>query len=213
MIYFVKRIVVFCSVLALLLCCGCAKAEESCSSEDNSYTRPMYTIDEDFTMTVNYMTLEECLAASTDIVYATYTGKTSEVSEYAPFEDGISCDESYLIFEPQEQLKGELIELGIKMTTVEWDIPVFKSSEGVIARFTSNASQYKEGETYLLVLKKYEFENGEVCYNPMRGIVIPTDGSKPQMYDTTLIEWHSDGFEEGDNLEEYIKDFIKNNAE
>ena len=118
----------------------------------------------------------------------------------------------YLHFKLQEQLKGEPIDLEIKMTTVDWKIPVFKSY-GVIARFTSDASQYKEGETYLLVLKKYEFENGDVCYNPMRGIIIPTDGSKPQMYGTTLIECHSDGFEKGDNLEEYIRKFLNNNAE
>ena len=208
-----KRIISALIILVTLLSLsGCAKTVDSSSSEDKKYPNAMHTVDKDFTMTVNYMTLEECLNASTDIVYATYTGKTSEVTELAPFEEGIECGEKYLHFKLQEQLKGEPIDLEIKMTTVDWKIPVFKSY-GVIARFTSDASQYKEGETYLLVLKKYEFENGDVCYSPMRGIIIPTDGSKPQIYDTTLIEWHSDGFEEGDNIEEYIKEFIRNNAE
>ncbi len=201
--------------LSLIFICGCAKTDLSDKSGDptcDSSVRNNSGHIEYNEYTVKYITLEECLVNATDIVYAKYTGQTADVTEPAPFAERIECGDIYLLFEPQTQLMGDPIIGKIKLTTINCDVLAVNST-GVVTRFTSNASQYKEGETYLLVLKKYEFENGDVCYSPMRGIIIPTDGSKPQIYNTTLIEWYSDGFEEGDNLEEYIKDFIKNNAE
>lgn len=168
-----------------------------------------------------YKTLEEYLLEADGIVYATYTGKYEVVYIHSEFEENIfkkpdpcCCHggEKYLLMADPQSKEDSIFKVCVDTTkTAIYD----KNGEPIDGLFSYQFHNYWEkGKTYILLVKELDTgeNDGVKRYTMISDAVIPVDGGEATLYSES-IENHSTGYNGEGSIEEYIKEFLKNNAE
>lgn len=144
---------------------------------------------------VKYMSFEDTLATATDIMVATYTGRTERHGIYYDLE-----------FIPVKQIKGTAVDGNIHVRICEQSVSVVDRDIGYVV----SPSRYETGANYVLVLEKFiSVYNLYDLYLPLNNILIES-GEKPTMYNDSFVGDFSASRIEGKSsteILEYIEDF------
>lgn len=200
-----KTISVFIVLFSLLNLCGCKKLGMPCVCGNEEFVRATYSYSD-----LKYKTLEEYLIEAEEIVYATYTGESEEFSIHKPKESCLYRDtEEYLIFE-YPKIKGDSV---FKVRVINCPIGIENDKHEAIEELTSNQfrNKWERGKTYILLLEKYETgeDDGIERFSMISDAVIPVDGGEATLY-SEPIEKHSIGYTGEGDIDEYIREFLKN---
>lgn len=145
---------------------------------------------------VKYMSFEDTLATATDIMVATYTGRTERHGIYYDLE-----------FIPVKQIKGTAVDGNIRVRICEQSVSVVDMD----IEYVESPSRYVTGANYVLVLEKHiSVYNPYDLYIPLNNILIES-GEKPTMYDDSFVgDFSASGIEGKSSTEilEYIEDFL-----
>ncbi len=203
-----KMFSVFLAVLSLFDLCGCKKSSMPCVCGNKEFVRTTYSYS-----CLKYKKFEEYLIEAEEIVYATYTGESEEFSIHKPKGSKESClytdTEEYLIFE-YPSIKGNSV---FKVKVIKSSIGIVNDKGEIIEGLTSAQwrNVWERGKTYILLLKKYETgeDDGIERFTMISDAVIPVDGGEATLY-CEPIEKHSTGYTGEGDIEEYIRNFLKN---
>ncbi|MBE6552524.1 MAG: hypothetical protein E7665_10405 [Ruminococcaceae bacterium] len=176
-------------ILILILTVACISG---CSTENNSLNQENSNFTETQTQIV-YMTFEECLAAATHVVSATYKG---EYETHGIYKD--------LVFAVNEQYKGTDIPNEFHLRVCNQTVSV----TGTGISYATSANDYKIDETYLLVLEKhisvyYPYD----VYLALGNIKITEDDAV--MYEGSSVKTYSEKLDTTSSYD--VTDYIKNN--
>ncbi len=165
-----------------------------------------------------YKTLEEYLLEADGIVYATYTGKYEEVYIHREFkENRLKKTDACYHYGGEEYLIMENIEDGsaFKVRIISGDSFVNNKQGELIDNliFSQSTNRWEKGKTYIFLVQNLDTgeNDGVHRYTMISDAVIPADGGEATLY-SEPIENHSTGYNGEGSVEEYIKEFIKNNA-
>lgn len=203
-------------VLCLLSLSGCKKPTAICICGN-----PAGVCEAEYLPQVpTYKTLEEYLLDADEIVYATYTGEYEDVYIHSEFKENRfkksdPCyhygGEIYLIMESGEGDSAFKVRIDDSSEVIVND----KQGEQIDGLFLSQSRNcWEKGKTYILLVKElYTGENdGVKRYTMISDAVIPVDGGAATLYSEPIAN-HSTGYNREGSIEEYIKEFLKNNAE
>ena len=144
---------------------------------------------------IKYMSFEETLSAATDIMVATYTGKTERRGMYYDLE-----------FAPIKQIKGTQKGENIYVSLCTQSVGV----AGTGIEYVESPSGYVVGAEYVLVLEKHiSVYTPYDVYLPLNNILIKS-GETPTMYNGSFVgNFSTASMEEksSDEILEYIEKF------
>ena len=190
---------------------GCKNNGMQCVCGNNDYVWATYDYE-----SLEYKMLEDYLREADQIIYATYSGQREEFYIHKSKKSKEKClkrdTESYIIFE-NPSIKGEST---FKVHIINSRLSV-KNRDGEIVEnlFVSQSNNlWEKGKTYILLVKELDTgeNDGIKRYTMIGDAVIPADGGEATLY-SEPIENHSTGYNGEGSVEEYIKEFINNNAE
>lgn len=204
-----KKLIPIILLLALTITCfcSCSSSQEQHPDEFDSIDQavPSYndgsfnqneSIFEQSETQIMYMTFEECLAAATHVVSATYNG---EYETHGIYKD--------LVFTVTKLYKGTDMPREFHLRMCEQRVSIAGTDIG----YLTSANDFTTGETYLLVLEKqvsvyYPYD----LYLPLGNIKITSDDAV--MYDGVNVKSHSDTLNDtpSDSVVSYIEDYVKN---
>lgn len=188
----------------LLILSGCNNTNgilNSSVTEKNEYSVPNGEYEESgsdntgISSQVQYMSFEDTLATATDIMVATYTGRTERHGIYYDLE-----------FTPVKQVKGTRADGNVHVRICEQSVSVV----GTDIQYLEEPNRYVAGANYVLVLKKHiSVYNPYDLYIPLNNILIE-NGESPTMYDDSFVGIFSTSIIEESSFEgilKYIEDF------
>ena len=189
---------------------GCKNKSQPCVCGNKKYVEATY----EYT-SLEYKTFEEYLLEADEIIYATYSGQKEEFYIHKSKDSKEEClkrtTESYLVFGYPE-IKGEST---FKVQVINSSLTVINRDCQVIENLAVSQSNnlWEKGKTYVLLLKELDTgeNDGVKRYTMISDAVIPVDGGEATLYSEPITN-HSTGYNREGSVEEYIKEFIKNNA-
>lgn len=123
-----------------------------------------------------YMSFEDCIAAATNVLSATFTG---DIETHGIYQD--------LLFSSNKQIKGAGIVDDFRVRVSDQNVSIEKTD----INYSTSSSNYESGKTYLLVLEKHvSVYNPYDLYLPLGNIMI-VENESATMYGGEALSSHS----------------------